>query len=74
MYRDKAATNNNNICQYGKRECKIEKMLHHINDNIWKTLFGNPADGIEQSVEDDDEYRIIDLNPVTNVFSSSGSE
>ena len=74
MYRDKAATNNNNICQYGKRECKIENMLHHINNNIWKTLFGQAADGIEQSVEDDDEYRIIDSNPYTNLFASSGSE
>jgi len=39
--------NNNKICQYGRRELKVANMLHHINNNIWKTLFGKPADGIE---------------------------
>ena len=32
MYREKAMGNNNNICQYGKREVKIVNMLHFINN------------------------------------------
>ena len=40
-------TNNNNIVHYGRRETKIENMLHFINNNIWKTLFGRVGDGIE---------------------------
>ena len=71
-YREKAISNNNNICLYGKREVKIVNMLHFINNQVWKTMFGKAGDGIEQSIEDDDEYRIIDSNPLTNKFTSSG--
>ena len=73
-YREKAMTNSNNICQYGKREVKIVNMLHFINNQCWKTLFGKTADGIEQSLEDEDEYRIIDSNPLTNKYVSSGQQ
>jgi hypothetical protein len=31
-YREKALKNNNNICQYGRRELKIVNMLHFINN------------------------------------------
>ena len=72
VYREKALTNNNNICQYGKRETKVVNMLHYINNQVWKTLFNKQADGIEQSEEDQDEYRIIDSNPLTNKYISSG--
>ena len=47
-------------------------MLHYINTQVWKTLFGKPADGLEQSIEDDDEYRLLDKTPVTNKFTSTG--
>ena len=49
-------------------------MLHFINNQIWKLLTGRSADGIEQSIDDEDEYRIIDQNPVTNVFISSDEQ
>ena len=45
IYREKSQ--NNNICQYGKRETKVVNMLHFINNSVWKTLFGRAADGIE---------------------------
>ena len=41
---------------------------------MWKLLFGRTADGIEQSIDDDDEYRIIDQTPVTNIFINSGGD
>ena len=34
-------------------------------------LLGRSADGIEQSIDDEEEYRIIDQNPITNVFIGS---
>ena len=74
VYRDKAIPNNNKICEYGRRETKVVNMLHFINNNIWKILFNRPADGIEQSNDDINEYRIVDANPVTNTFISSGQE
>ena len=37
-------------------------------------MFGKPADSIEQSIEDKDEYRIIDSSPITNRFVTTGTE
>ena len=47
-------------------------MLHFINNVVWKALFGKPADGLEQSMEDEDEYRLLDKSPVTNRYTSMG--
>jgi hypothetical protein len=33
-------------------------------------LFGKQADGLEQSIEDEDEYRILDKSPITNKYTS----
>jgi hypothetical protein len=48
-------------------------MLHFIKDQIWKNLFGRVADGIERSVEDENEYRILDKSSITNRFVSLSS-
>jgi hypothetical protein len=47
-------------------------MLHLINGSVFKSLFGRPADGLEQSIEDEDEYRILDRSPLTNKFANLG--
>ena len=47
-------------------------MLHFINNQVFKSLFGKPADGLEQSIEDEDEYRILDKTPITNRFANMG--
>jgi hypothetical protein len=47
-------------------------MLHFINNQVFKALFGKAADGLEQSIEDDDEYRILDKTPLTNRFANMG--
>ncbi len=57
-------------CTGGKREIKIINMLYFIQNQIWKSLFGRPADGLEQSVEDSNEFRILDKSPFTNKFVS----
>ena len=54
-----------------KRETSIVGMLQFIHTVIWKALFGKQADGLEQSVEDEEEFRILDKNPVTNRFVSA---
>ena len=56
----------------GKREIGIVNMLHHINEKLWKTLFGRAADGLEQSDSSDSEYWLFDKGPVTNKFTSVG--
>ncbi|KAG5715906.1 hypothetical protein E4T56_gene20137 [Termitomyces sp. T112] len=34
-----------------------------IHTQVWKAVFGRPADAIEKSVENADEYMIIDNDP-----------
>jgi len=63
---------NMNACGSGKRETGIENMLHFINQQVWKALFGRAGDEIKQSDQDDCEYWIIDKGPITNKFTSVG--
>ena len=67
FYREKGTSTS---CVAGKREIKIINMLYFIINQIWKTLFGKNADGLEQSVEDSNEYRILERSPITNRFVS----
>ena len=71
FYREKGSSNATNS---GKRELEIVGMLHHINTNLWKQLFGRAADGLEQSNTDDSEYWLSDRQPVTNKYTSIGRE
>ena len=59
-------------CSSGKRENRLVNMLHFINNQVFKSLFGKAADGLEQSIEDEDEYRILDKTPITNRFANMG--
>lgn len=34
-----------------------------IHTQVWRAVFGRPADAIEKSVENEDEYMIIDNDP-----------
>jgi hypothetical protein len=34
-----------------------------IHTQVWRAVFGKPADAIEKSVSNDDEYMIIDNDP-----------
>ncbi|CUA77454.1 Transport protein particle subunit trs31 [Rhizoctonia solani] len=46
-----------------KREIRFLPALMAIHSQVWKACFGKPADGIEKSVEKEDEYMIIDNDP-----------
>ncbi|KAL1739203.1 NO signaling/Golgi transport ligand-binding domain-containing protein [Schizophyllum fasciatum] len=46
-----------------KREIRFLPALMSIHTNVWRTVFGKPADAIEKSVENADEYMIIDNDP-----------
>jgi len=64
-YREKGSSP---ACSSGKRNIQIADMLHFIKDQIWKNLFGRAADGIEQSFEDKNEFRIYDRFSITDRF------
>ncbi|KAF9015405.1 TRAPP complex subunit trs31 [Cyathus striatus] len=46
-----------------KREIRFLPALMSIHTQLWKAVFGKPADAIEKSVENADEYMIIDNDP-----------
>ncbi|KAK7676975.1 hypothetical protein QCA50_020093 [Cerrena zonata] len=46
-----------------KREIRFLPALMFIHTQVWKATFGKPADAIEKSVENADEYMIIDNDP-----------
>ncbi|KAL0577659.1 Trafficking protein particle complex subunit 31 [Marasmius crinis-equi] len=47
-----------------KREIRLLPALMFIHTHIWRAVFGKPADAIEKSVENADEYMIIDNDPL----------
>ncbi|KZS90302.1 TRAPP I complex [Sistotremastrum niveocremeum HHB9708] len=46
-----------------KREIRFLPALMIIHTQLWRAVFGKPADALEKSVENDDEYMIIDNDP-----------
>ncbi|KAF8167860.1 TRAPP complex subunit trs31 [Crassisporium funariophilum] len=46
-----------------KRDIKLISVLMMVHTQVWKAVFGKPADAIERSVENPDEYMIIDNDP-----------
>ena len=54
----------------GKRRIKVIDLLILVQEKVWDSLFGKKADGLEQSMDDPNEYRIIEKQPVTNRFVS----
>lgn len=68
FYREKGSAN---ACSNAKREIKILQMLYLVQNKVWPALFGKAADGLELSVNDPNEYRILDKSPLTNKFVSS---
>ncbi|OCH92710.1 transporter particle subunit trs31 [Obba rivulosa] len=46
-----------------KREIRFLPALMNIHTHVWRAVFGKPADAIEKSVQNPDEYMIIDNDP-----------
>ncbi|KAK7205282.1 transport protein particle subunit trs31 [Myxozyma melibiosi] len=53
-----------------KRETRVLGLLQFINTTIWKAIFGKPADALEKSKDQEDEYMIIDNDPISNKYIS----
>jgi trafficking protein particle complex subunit 5 len=53
-----------------KREIKLIGILSFIHTSVWKTLFGKAADSLERSIEQEDEYMIIENDTLVNRFIS----
>ncbi|OLY84864.1 Transport protein particle subunit trs31 [Smittium mucronatum] len=53
-----------------KREIRVLNVLLFINTVVWKYLFGKPADSLEKSTENKDEYMLTDNDPLVSRFIS----
>ncbi|KAJ7848770.1 TRAPP complex subunit trs31 [Mycena leptocephala] len=53
-----------------KREIRFLPALMSIHTQVWRAVFGKPADAIEKSVENMDEYMIIDNDPLIERYIS----
>ena len=51
-----------------KRDNKIIPILQFIHNQIWKMMFNKGADGLEKSVDEVDEYRIVENSPICNKY------
>ncbi|KAF8525224.1 TRAPP complex subunit trs31 [Hysterangium stoloniferum] len=54
---------NESVSKTPKREIRFLAALMMIHTQLWRAVFGKPADAIEKSVENDDEYMLIDNDP-----------
>ena len=54
-----------------RRETRMLGILNFITSTVWKMLFGNSADSLEKSVEQEDEFMIVEKAPLVNTFISS---
>jgi len=55
-----------------KREIRFLPVLMSIHTNVWKAVFGKPADAIEKSVQNEDECTLARLIPndgIANVIT-----
>lgn len=49
-------------------------ILQFVSANVWKSLFGKPADSLERSIDHSDEFMIVDYEPLTSTYVSVPSD
>jgi len=57
-----------------KRETRLMNILQFVSANVWKSLFGKPADSLERSIDHADEFMIVDYEPLTSTYVSVPSD
>lgn len=57
-----------------KRETRLMSILHFVSSSVWKSLFGKPADSLERSIDNADEFMIVDYEPLTSTYVSVPSD
>lgn len=53
-----------------KRETRLMNILQFVSSQVWKSLFGKPADSLERSIDHADEFMIVDYEPLTSTYCS----
>ncbi|QSL66856.1 hypothetical protein MERGE_001243 [Pneumocystis wakefieldiae] len=58
----------------GQKLLELIRILQFIFSNVWKALFNKQADALEKSKENEDEYMIVDNEPMVNKYISVPKE
>lgn len=53
-----------------RRETRVLGILRFIHTQVWRVLFGRPADAIQVSPDDSSKYMIVDNAPIVTEFVS----
>jgi trafficking protein particle complex subunit 5 len=53
-----------------KREIRLMNVLQFVSTQVWKALFGKNADSLERSIDNANEFMIVDYDPLTSTFVS----
>jgi hypothetical protein len=56
------------------RPTRLLGLLQFVTTNLWKALFGRPADALERSAASAAEYMISDNEPLVNAYISTPKE
>mmetsp|Transcript_6210 Transcript_6210/g.9061 ORF Transcript_6210/g.9061 Transcript_6210/m.9061 type:complete len:216 (-) Transcript_6210:359-1006(-) len=57
-----------------KRETRLMSILHFVSSTVWRSLFGKAADSLERSIDNADEFMIVDYEPITSTYISVPSD
>ncbi|KAH0602815.1 uncharacterized protein LAJ45_07525 [Morchella importuna] len=57
-----------------KRETRILGILQFITTTLYRSVFNKPADGLEKSRDNEDEYMLIDNDPMVSSYISVPKE
>lgn len=57
-----------------KRETRILGILQFITTTLYRSIFNKPADGLEKSRDNEDEYMLIDHDPMVSSYISIPKE
>lgn len=49
-------------------------ILHFVSATVWRSLFGKAADSLERSIDNADEFMIVDYEPITSTYISVPSD
>ncbi|KAI9719887.1 MAG: TRAPP subunit trs31 [Chrysothrix sp. TS-e1954] len=74
LYRSPTPFSSTSSAANNLRPTRVLPLLQFISTTLWKHLFGRPADALERSQDNKDEYMITDNEPVVNTYISVPKE
>lgn len=74
LYRSPVPFSSTTSAANSLRPTRVINLLQFISTTLWKHLFGRPADALEKSQDNSDEYMITDNDPIVNTYISVPKE